>query len=94
MGPRSTQVGGAASPIAREEPDQAGIARRQGKEPNMSGRGGGEGAKKGVSSGGEHIDTMKPGLSSGEVGGVTNPKGKVDPEKVFKAEPLTRRDRE
>jgi hypothetical protein len=59
----------------------------------MSGQGGGEGARKGVS-GGEHIDTMKPGLSSGEVGGVKNTKGKVDPEKVFKAEPLTRRDRE
>jgi hypothetical protein len=59
----------------------------------MSGKGQSEGSQKGVS-GGEHIDTMKPGLSSGEVGGVKNTKGKVDPEKVFKAEPLTRRDRE
>ncbi|MNT74386.1 hypothetical protein D3C72_2132010 [compost metagenome] len=59
----------------------------------MSGRGGGEGARKGVS-GGRHEDTMKPGLSSGEIGGVKDTRGKVDPEKTFKAEPLFRRDRE
>jgi hypothetical protein len=57
-------------------------------------QGGGEGAGKGQTGGAPHIDTMKPGLSSGEIGGVKNTKGKVDPEKTFKAEPLTRRDRE
>lgn len=59
--------------------------------PSQSG--GGEGSRKGVT-GGPHIDTMKPGLSSGEVGGVKNTEGKVDPKTTFKAEPLTRRDRE
>lgn len=57
-------------------------------------KGGGEGSSKGVTGGAPHIDTMKPGLSSGEIGGVKNTEGKVDPKTTFKAEPLTRRDRE
>jgi hypothetical protein len=59
----------------------------------MTGKGRSEGSSKGVS-GGQHIDTMKPGYASGEIGGVKFTGGKVDPEKVFKAEPLFRRDRE
>ena len=53
-----------------------------------------EGSGAGAQGKGIQQDTMKPGLSSGEIGGVKNTKGKVDPETTFKAEPLTRRDRE